>query len=101
MLKYIDPSISEWPVDEEYLLANEYGSLNGKNGYNMVRIPGVTQFNHGHFSYGYARVVIDKITGDKKLDVVYMQINPHANLDVISGFFKWASYLVSNQWFDF
>jgi predicted Abi (CAAX) family protease len=53
----------------------------------------VAQINHGHFSYGYAKVVRDKFTNDRRIDVTYLQINPHGAYGVISAFFKWQAYM--------
>ena len=86
----VKSAVSEWRLGDKALAMHLYGGIGGKKAEAFAWLPVA-----GHFSYGIAEVVRDRITSELRFDIVYYQVYGH-NLDgIISGSVTWAAYMGS------
>lgn len=83
-------AVSEWNLGDKALVIHLYGGIGGKKAEAAAWLP-----TPGHFSYGIAEVVRDRITSELRFDIVYYQVYAN-NVDaIISGSITWAAYMGS------
>ncbi len=83
-------AVSQWHLGDKALAVHLYGGIGGKKAEAAAWLP-----VPGHFSYGIAEVVRDRITSELRFDIIYYQVYGH-NLDgIISGASTWAAYMGS------
>ncbi len=88
--KNLKSAVSQWHLGDKALAMHLFGGIGGKKAEAFAWLP-----VPGHFSYGIAEVVRDKITNELRFDIVYYQVYGH-NLDgIISGSVTWATYMGS------
>ena len=82
---------SEWRLGDKALAMHLFGGIGGKKAEAPAWLPVA-----GHFSYGIAEVVRDRITSELRFDIVYYQVYGHnvdgiiswkCNLGYLYGFF--------------
>ncbi len=86
----VKSALYEWGLGDKALAMHLFGGIGGKKAEAAawLLVP-------GHFSYGIAEVVRDRITSELRFDIVYYQVYGH-NLDgIISGASTWATYMGS------
>ncbi|MEM6755250.1 MAG: abortive infection protein, partial [Cyanobacteria bacterium P01_C01_bin.38] len=83
-------AVSEWRLGDKALAMHLFGGIGGKKAEAPAWLP-----TPGHFSYGIAEVVRDRITSELRFDIIYYQVygnNPDA---IVSGSITWATYMGS------
>ncbi|MEA5594523.1 CPBP family intramembrane glutamate endopeptidase [Rivularia sp. UHCC 0363] len=83
-------AVSQWQLGEKALLMHLFGGIGGRKAEAAAWLP-----VPGHFSYGIAEVVRDRITSELRFDIVYYQVYCHNPEAVISGSLTWAAYMGS------
>ncbi len=83
---------SLWKEGDRALLMHVYGGIGGPNG---DHTPFGIYF--GHFAYGLATVVRDRITKDLRFNIEYRQIYTHNCDGIISGSLDWTRYSGDRQ----
>lgn len=86
-------AVSEWRLGDKALVMHLFGGIGGEKAETRHWSP-VT----GHFSYGIAEVVRDRITSELRFDIVYYQVYAHNPEAIISGSITWAAYMGSLWW---
>ncbi|MBV6626528.1 MAG: CPBP family intramembrane metalloprotease domain-containing protein [Rivularia sp. (in: Bacteria)] len=86
----IKSAVSEWQLGDKALLIHLFGGIGGKKAEALAWLP-----VPGHFSYGIAEVVKDKITSELRFDIIYHQVYCHNPEAIISGSVTWAAYMGS------
>ncbi len=82
--------VSQWRLGDKALVMHLYGGIGGEKTETPPWFP-----VSGHFSYGIAEVVRDRITSELRFDIIYYQVYTH-NIDGInSGSLTWANYMGS------
>ncbi|MCB8785329.1 Yip1 family protein [Planktothrix agardhii] len=83
---------SIWKEGDRALLMHVYGGIGGPNGDN-------TPFGiyFGHFAYGIATVVRDRLTQELRFNIEYRQIYTHNCDGIISGSLDWTRYSGDRQ----
>ena len=67
-----------------------YGGIGGKKAEAAAWLP-----VPGHFSYGIAEVIRDRITSELRFDIIYYQVYCHNPDAIVSGSLTWAAYMGS------
>ncbi len=83
-------AVSEWHLGDKALTMHLFGGIGGKKAEAPAWLPVA-----GHFSYGIAEVVRDRITSELRFDIVYYQVYGHNADGIISGSVTWATYMGS------
>ena len=83
-------AVSEWRLGDKALAMHLFGGIGGKKAEAPAWLPVA-----GHFSYGIAEVVRDRITSELRFDIVYYQVYGHNADGIISGSSTWATYMGS------
>ncbi|MDJ0556997.1 MAG: peptidase [Microcoleaceae cyanobacterium MO_207.B10] len=87
------PPSQVWQEGERGLLMHVYGGIGGKN-------PEFSPLGifFGHFAFGIAKVVRDRLTNELRFDIEYRQIYTHNCDGIISGTLSWQRYMGDRQW---
>jgi predicted Abi (CAAX) family protease len=83
-------AVSQWRLGDKALVMHLYGGIGGEKAEAPAWLP-----TPGHFSYGIAEVVRDRITSELRFDIVYYQVYTHNVDGIISGALTWAAYMGS------
>lgn len=83
---------SLWKEGDRALLMHVYGGIGGPNG---DHTPFGIYF--GHFAYGIATIVRDRITQELRFNIEYRQIYTHNCDGIISGSLDWTRYAGDRQ----
>lgn len=83
-------ALSQWRLGDKALVIHLYGGIGGKKAEAAAWLP-----VPGHFSYGIAEVVRDRITSELRFDIVYYQVYGNNTDGIISGSITWAAYMGS------
>jgi predicted Abi (CAAX) family protease len=83
-------AVSEWRLGDKALAMHLFGGIGGKKAEAAAWLP-----VPGHFSYGIAEVVRDRITSELRFDIVYYQVYGNNVDGIISGSITWAAYMGS------
>ncbi|MGB6297411.1 MAG: CPBP family intramembrane glutamate endopeptidase [Rivularia sp. (in: cyanobacteria)] len=83
-------ALSQWRLGDKALVIHLYGGIGGKKAEAAAWLP-----IPGHFSYGIAEVVRDRITSELRFDIVYYQVYGNNTDGIISGSITWAAYMGS------
>ncbi|MEO1374671.1 MAG: abortive infection protein [Cyanobacteria bacterium J06635_10] len=83
-----ETALSKWRLGDRALVMHLFGGIGGEKAEAPTWFP-VT----GHFSYGIAEVVRDRITSELRFDIVYHQVYAHNSQGIISGSITWAAYM--------
>ena len=83
-------AVSEWRLGDKALAMHLFGGIGGEKAETPSWLP-VT----GHFSYGIAEVIRDRITNELRFDIIYYQVYAHNTEAIISGAITWAAYMGS------
>jgi predicted Abi (CAAX) family protease len=76
-------------VGDRALVIHTFGGIGGKTGDK----PGAFATVTGHFAYGIATVVRDRLTGELQWSIEYHQVYAHNPDGIIAGKQDWATYL--------
>ena len=85
---------SNWSEGDKAIVIHLFGGIGGKKGEHLAVSSTVT----GHFSFGMAQVIRERLTNELRFDIEYQQVyaqNPDA---IISGRHTWADYMGNLQW---
>ncbi len=82
-----------WSVGERALLAHVYGGIGGRGGERAASGP----FYFGHFAYGIASVVADRLSGVARFDITYHQVYTSNTDGLIAGRLHWSRYIADRQ----
>ncbi len=88
----IASAVDQWREGDRALLMHVYGGIGGKK---KEFAPFGIYF--GHFSYGIATVVRDRLSGDLRFEMTYKQIYTHNSDGIISGSIDWSAYMGDRQ----
>ncbi|MGB3655403.1 MAG: CPBP family intramembrane glutamate endopeptidase, partial [Rivularia sp. (in: cyanobacteria)] len=83
-------AVSQWRLGDKALAIHLFGGIGGKKAEAAAWLPVA-----GHFSYGIAEVVRDRITSELRFDIIYYQVYGHNVDGIISGASTWAAYMGS------
>ncbi|MBE9217152.1 abortive infection protein [Plectonema cf. radiosum LEGE 06105] len=83
-------ALSQWKLGDKALVIHLFGGIGGEKAEAASWLP-----VPGHFSYGIAEVVRDRITDELRFDIIYYQVYCHNPEAVISGSLTWAAYMGS------
>ncbi|NJM20969.1 MAG: abortive infection protein [Richelia sp. RM2_1_2] len=83
-------AVSQWKLGDKALVIHLFGGIGGEKAEAASWLP-----VPGHFSYGIAQVVRDRITDELRFDIIYYQVYCHNPEAVISGSLTWAAYMGS------
>ncbi|AFY55815.1 putative protease of the Abi (CAAX) family [Rivularia sp. PCC 7116] len=86
----IKGALSEWQLGDKALVIHLFGGIGGQKAEASSWLP-----VPGHFSYGIAEVVKDKITSELRFDIIYHQVYCHNPEAIIAGSLTWAAYMGS------
>ncbi len=81
-------AVSQWQLGDKALVMHLFGGIGGEKAEAPAWFP-VT----GHFSYGIAEVVRDRITSELRFDIIYYQVYAHNSEAIVSGSITWAAYM--------
>jgi hypothetical protein len=82
-----------WAVGDRALLTHVYGGIGGRAGERAASGP----FYFGHFAFGCARVVADRLSGAARFEIVYHQVYTHNTDGLIAGRLHWSRYVADRQ----
>lgn len=77
-----------WREGDKAIVIHTYGGIGGKKAE-----PAPLGLVTGHFAYGIAKVVRDRITSELRFDIEYQQIYAHNPDGIVAGAIKWSSYM--------
>lgn len=82
-----------WQEGDRALLMHVYGGIGGKK-------PEISPLGifFGHFAFGIAKVVRDRLTDELRFEIEYRQIYTHNCDGIISGTLSWVRYMGDRQW---
>ncbi|MEO0458114.1 MAG: CPBP family intramembrane glutamate endopeptidase, partial [Cyanobacteria bacterium P01_A01_bin.114] len=83
----------DWQEGDQGLVLHIFGGIGGEQGEPPPIVATVT----GHFSYGIATVVRDRLTQDLRFDIDYHQIYAHNPNGIVAGKLSWAEYMGNLQ----
>ncbi|MEB3217597.1 MAG: CPBP family intramembrane glutamate endopeptidase [Nostocales cyanobacterium 94392] len=83
-------ALSQWKLGDKALVIHLFGGIGGEKAEAPAWLP-----VPGHFSYGIAEVIRDRITDELRFDIIYYQVYCHNPEAVISGSLTWAAYMGS------
>jgi predicted Abi (CAAX) family protease len=78
------PFLTHWPENQQGLLLHLEKSASNVS---------LDDSAHPLFAFGYAKVGLDKITGELKFDLTYKPISIHSANELYSGSYKWNYYM--------
>lgn len=91
----LDPSaknkteaLAKWREGDKAIVIHTFGGIGGKKAE-----PAPLGMVTGHFSYGVARVVRDRITNELRFEIDYRQVYAHNPDGIVAGTIKWESYM--------
>ncbi|NJK37216.1 MAG: CPBP family intramembrane metalloprotease domain-containing protein [Oscillatoriales cyanobacterium SM2_3_0] len=87
-----EEAIAHWQAGDRALVIHSFGGTGGENG-DKVIAGTVT----GHFAYGIAEVVRDRLTQELQFQVTYQQVYANNPNGITSGHHTWASFLGNMQ----
>ncbi len=82
-----------WSIGERALVAHVYGGIGGSSGERAASGP----VYFGHFAFGFADVVAERLSGEARLEIVYHQVYTHNSDGLIAGRLHWSRYLADRQ----
>ncbi|WP_035991407.1 CAAX amino protease [Leptolyngbya sp. KIOST-1] len=89
----IHDAIAEWQVGDRALILHTYGGIGGTKKEPAAFSP----IFFGHFAYGRAEVVHDRLADEKRFEIRYYQVYAH-NIDgLIAGTIHWSRYQGDRQ----
>jgi predicted Abi (CAAX) family protease len=86
-------SDARWAVGDRALVAHVYGGIGGRGGERAAAGP----IYFGHFAYGFADVVADRLAGEARFDITYLQVYTHNTDGLIAGRLHWSRYIADRQ----
>ena len=90
--KPIDEAISEWQLGDRLIVMHLFGGIGGKKG---EFAPMGIYF--GHFAFGVAQVIRDRLTDELRFDIDYKQVYAQNPDGIISGTMTWQKYMGDRQ----
>ncbi|PZV03168.1 MAG: CAAX protease [Leptolyngbya sp.] len=89
----IAAAIDEWQVGDRALILHTYGGIGG----NQKEPAAFSPIFFGHFAYGRAEVVHDRLADERRFELRYYQVYAH-NIDgLIAGTIHWSRYQGDRQ----
>ncbi|XQQ04973.1 MAG: CAAX protease [Leptolyngbya sp. IPPAS B-1204] len=92
-IKQIRPAIDDWKVGDRALLLHVYGGIGG----NKKEPAAATPIFFGHFAYGFATVVHDPLSGERRFEIQYYQVYTHNTDGLTAGTLHWSRYMGDRQ----
>ncbi len=81
-------AVANWREGDRAIAIHTFGGIGGKKAE-----PAPLGMVTGHFSYGIARVVRDRITNELRFDIEYQQVYAHNPDGIVAGAIKWPAYM--------
>jgi predicted Abi (CAAX) family protease len=81
-------ALTQWREGDKAIVIHSYGGIGGDK-----PEPSPLGVVTGHFSYGIATVVRDKLTDELRFDIEYRQVYAHNPDGIVAGAIKWSSYM--------
>jgi predicted Abi (CAAX) family protease len=82
-------ALAQWQEGDRALVVHLFGGIGGAKAESNAVPATVT----GHFAYGVAEVVRDRLTGELQWDLTYSQIYAHNPNGIIAGATRWMNYM--------
>ncbi|NJR26254.1 MAG: abortive infection protein [Richelia sp. CSU_2_1] len=79
---------SPWQEGDIGIVIHCFGGIGGKKG--EKKVFGIVT---GNFTFGVAKVVRDRFTGEQRFDIEYKQVYAHNPDGIVAGSIKWQSYM--------
>jgi predicted Abi (CAAX) family protease len=89
----IKQAIAQWEEGDRALLLHVYGGIGGKKAESAARSP----IFFGHFAYGTAKIVRDRLTQELVFDIEYHQVYTQNTDGLIAGTQHWSRYMGDRQ----
>ncbi|MEB3277843.1 MAG: CAAX protease [Lyngbya sp.] len=89
----IQNAIEDWQEGDRALLLHSYGGIGGKHKEPAASSP----IFFGHFAYGVAQVVRDRLTSELRFEINYHQVYTHNTDGLIAGTLHWSRYVGDRQ----
>ena len=89
----IKEAIAQWEEGDRALLLHVYGGIGGKKAESAARSP----IFFGHFAYGTAKIVRDRLTQELIFDIEYYQVYTQNTDGLIAGTQHWSRYMGDRQ----
>ncbi|OCR00482.1 CAAX protease [Oscillatoriales cyanobacterium USR001] len=89
----IQEVITKWEEGDRALLLHVYGGIGGKKAESAARSP----IFFGHFAYGAAKIVRDRLTQELIFDIEYYQVYTQNTDALIAGTQHWSRYMGDRQ----
>jgi predicted Abi (CAAX) family protease len=83
-----------WSEGDRAIVVHNFGGIGGRKAEPL----GVPNTITGHFAYGVAQVVRDRITNEPRFDLHYQQVYTHNPNGIIAGSHTWANYMGNLRW---
>ena len=95
----VSPTVSStseqtWKEGDRAIVLHNFGGIGGKKAEPL----GVPNTITGHFAYGVAQVVRDRITQELRFAIQYQQVYTHNPNGIIAGGHTWADYMGNLRW---
>jgi predicted Abi (CAAX) family protease len=89
----IQQAIAKWEEGDRALLLHVYGGIGGKKAESAAKSP----IFFGHFAYGVAKIVRDRLTQELIFDIEYYQVYTQNTDGLIAGTQHWSRYMGDRQ----
>jgi predicted Abi (CAAX) family protease len=84
----INDALFRWQEGDKAIVIHTYGGIGGKKAE-----PAPLGVVTGHFAYGIAQVVRDRLTAELHFDIEYQQVYAHNPDGIVAGAIKWSSFM--------
>lgn len=89
----IQEAIDDWKEGDRALLIHVYGGIGG----NKAEPAAATPIFFGHFAFGMAQVVYERLSDERRFELRYHQVYTHNTDGLIAGTLHWSRYLGDRQ----